>query len=90
VSRFAFWSSLYSLGTNHTENVFSIIACSFIAEVTARPQSCSQVTTVVLSPVYTVVTWQWVWCQNFSVIPRWGTLAIKVNFYGAEFDSLQV
>jgi hypothetical protein len=53
------WSSLYSPGTDRIENVSSIIAGSHIAGETTCPQSCSLATTVLLSPVYTAVTWQW-------------------------------
>jgi hypothetical protein len=44
-------------GTDSTENVFSIIACSTVRE-TACPQSCSLTTAVVQPPVYTAVTSQ--------------------------------
>jgi hypothetical protein len=43
---------------NLTENVSSIIACSFVAREIVCPQSCSLATAVVLSPVYVAVTWQ--------------------------------
>jgi hypothetical protein len=52
--------SLYSPGTDRTENVSSIIACPVVGGETTCPQSCSLGTVVVLSPVYTAVTWQWV------------------------------
>jgi hypothetical protein len=45
------WSSLYSLSTDHIENVFSITACSLIAREATCPQSCSLAMAVVLSPV---------------------------------------
>jgi hypothetical protein len=45
-----YWSSLYS---PDTERVF--LRCRETC-----PQSCSLATAVVLSPVYTAVTWQWV------------------------------
>jgi hypothetical protein len=57
--------SLCSPGTDRTENISSIIACSLVAGETACPQNCSLATAVVLSPVYTAVTWQWDragWC----------------------------
>jgi hypothetical protein len=50
-------SSLYSPITDRTENVSSIIARSLVAGETC-PQSCSLATAVVLSPVYTAVTWK--------------------------------
>jgi hypothetical protein len=53
-------SGLYCPGTDRIENVSSIIACSLAAGKTTCPQSCSIVTAVVLSPVYTAVTWHWV------------------------------
>jgi hypothetical protein len=53
-------SSLYRLGTGHTENIFSFIA-SFLVAVETCPQSCSLATVVVLLLVYTAVTWQWVY-----------------------------
>jgi hypothetical protein len=54
MSRNSSWSLLYSPGTDHTEHVSSIIACSFVADKTCL-QSCSLATAVVLSPVYTAV-----------------------------------
>jgi hypothetical protein len=50
-----YYSSLQSAGTDHRENVF-FIACYFIAEETC-PQNCSLVMAVLLSPIYTAVTW---------------------------------
>jgi hypothetical protein len=47
--------------TDRTENHSSIIACSLAAIETRCPQSCSLATAVVLSPVYTAVTWQRSW-----------------------------
>jgi hypothetical protein len=68
-SDFFYWSSLYSPGMDHTENVSFIIACSLVAGETC-PQSCSLATALVLSPVYTAVTCQWVYIpQVFSHIP---------------------
>jgi hypothetical protein len=56
------WQSyLYSLGTDGTGNVSSIIACSVVGRETTSPQSCSLATAVVLSLIYTAVTWQWVY-----------------------------
>jgi hypothetical protein len=57
--------SLYSPGTDVAENVFSIIACSLVAVETTCPQSCSLATAVLLSPVYTAVTWQWVYMSGY-------------------------
>jgi hypothetical protein len=58
--------SLYSPGMDLTENVSSIIACTHIAGETTCPQSCSLVTAIVVSPVYTAVTWQWVCIQYYG------------------------
>jgi hypothetical protein len=52
--------TLYSLGMDCTGNVSSITAYSLVAWETC-PQSCSLATAVLLSPVYTAVTWQWVY-----------------------------
>jgi hypothetical protein len=66
-------TSLYSPGTDHTENVSSIIACSLISGETC-PQTCSLATAVVLSPVYAAVTWRWVYmkvCElKYTVLGR--------------------
>jgi hypothetical protein len=58
-------SSLYRPGTDRTENVSSIIACSLVAIETICPQSCSLATAVLLSHVYTTVTWQWVYMSRY-------------------------
>jgi hypothetical protein len=52
--------SLYTPSTDLTENVSGIVACSLFAGETTCPESHSITVTVVLSPVYTAVTWQWV------------------------------
>jgi hypothetical protein len=65
LSRNDSWSSLYNLGTDCTENSASIIACSVVAVETSR-QSRSLPTAVILSPVYTAVTWQWVYMPQYS------------------------
>jgi hypothetical protein len=57
---------LYNLGTDRTENVSSIIACSVVAGETTCLQSCSLATAVILSPVYTAVTWQWVYMPQYT------------------------
>jgi hypothetical protein len=56
-------------GTDCTENVFSIIACSHV-DREACPQSCSLATAVVLSPVYAVVTWQLVKTSHYYTRKR--------------------
>jgi hypothetical protein len=53
-----YYSSLYSPDTDRTQNVSSIIMCSFVAGEITGPQSCSLTTAVLLSHVYTAVTWQ--------------------------------
>jgi hypothetical protein len=58
-------SYLYSPGTDRTENIFSIIACSLVAGEKAFPQRCSLATVIVLLPVYTAVTWQWVYLSHY-------------------------
>jgi hypothetical protein len=40
-----------------TEHISFIIACSLVAGQTTCPQSCSLATILVLSPIYTAVTW---------------------------------
>jgi hypothetical protein len=52
-------------GTDRTENVSSIIACSLVAGETTCPQSCSIAMAIVLSPVYTAVTWQRVFMSQY-------------------------
>jgi hypothetical protein len=54
------WFSVYSLGTDRTENSFSIIACSLVSGETCL-QSCFLATAVVLSPV----TCQWVYISQY-------------------------
>jgi hypothetical protein len=49
--KYSYWSLIHSPGKDRTENVSSIIACSLVAGETARSQSCSLVTAVILSPV---------------------------------------
>jgi hypothetical protein len=58
--------SIYNLGTDRTENVSSIIACSIVAGATTCLQSCSLATAVILSPVYTAVTWQWIYMPQYT------------------------
>jgi hypothetical protein len=50
--------------TNGTENVSSSIACSLVAAKNC-PLSCFLAKAVVLSPVYTAVTWQWVCMSQY-------------------------
>jgi hypothetical protein len=66
--RISHLTSLYSPGTDHTENVSSIIACSLVAGETKCPQSCSLATASVLSPVYTVVAWQQVYVSQYECV----------------------
>jgi hypothetical protein len=49
---------------DRTENVSSVIASSPVAGETC-PSSCSLAVAVVLSPVYTAVTWQWVYMSQY-------------------------
>jgi hypothetical protein len=58
-------SSLCNPGTDRTENVSSIIACSLVAGEATCPQSCSLATAVILSSIYTAVTWQWVYMSLY-------------------------
>jgi hypothetical protein len=60
---------IHGAGTDHTGNVSSIVACSLVAGETACPESHSLTVTVVLSPVYTAVTWQWL-CMSQDVASR--------------------
>jgi hypothetical protein len=57
---------------DRTENVSSIIAC-FLVRETLCPKSCSLATSVVLSPVYTAVTWQWMYVSQYNgiVVALW-------------------
>jgi hypothetical protein len=50
-----------------THNISCIIARSLISGERACPQSCSLATAVVLSPVYTAVTWQRVYMSQYIV-----------------------
>jgi hypothetical protein len=59
---------VYSPGTDHTANISTIIACSFVAGETMCPPSCSLATAVVISPVYTAVTWQWVYMSQYIIV----------------------
>jgi hypothetical protein len=65
LSRNGSLSLLHSLSTDRTENVSSIIVCSIVAGETRCPQSCSLAAAVVLLPVYTAVTWQWVYMLQY-------------------------
>jgi hypothetical protein len=56
---------LYSPDTDRLENIYSIIVCSLVAGETTYPQNCSLATAVVLSPVYTAVTWQWLCMSQY-------------------------
>jgi hypothetical protein len=51
--------SHHRFSTDRTENDYSIIVCSLTAGDTTCPQICSLAMAIVLSPVYTAVTWQW-------------------------------
>jgi hypothetical protein len=48
-----------------TENISPIIVPSLVAGETTYPQNCSLSTAVVLSPIYTAVTWQWVYMSQY-------------------------
>jgi hypothetical protein len=56
----------YSPGSDCTENVPSIIACSPVAGKTTCPQSYNPARVVILSPVYITVAWQWVCMSQYS------------------------
>jgi hypothetical protein len=58
-------TNIHGPGTDCTENVSFIISFSLAAGETACPQSCYLVTAVVLSPVYTIVTWKWVYMSQY-------------------------
>jgi hypothetical protein len=66
-----------SHGTHgRTEIISYIIACLLVTRETTCPQSCFLATAVVLSPVYTAVTWQWVYMSQYFFpccvcIPAW-------------------
>jgi hypothetical protein len=59
-------TSTHRPGTDRTVNISYIIACSLNAREAMYPQSCSLAVAVVLSHVYTAVTWQWV-CLHVTV-----------------------
>jgi hypothetical protein len=65
------------------ENVSSIIACSLVDGETC-PQSCSLATAVVLSPVYTAVTWQWVF---MSISDYYGFQGLELNPRSFEYEA---
>jgi hypothetical protein len=45
-----------------------LLLFSLVAGEKTCPQSCCLATTVVLSPVYTAVTWQWVYISQYILI----------------------
>jgi hypothetical protein len=49
---------------DRTENISFIFQCSLVAGEMTCPQSCSLATAVLLSPVYTAVTCQWVYISH--------------------------
>jgi hypothetical protein len=59
------WSSLYSPGTDHTENISSTILCSLVAGETTCTQNYFLALAVVQSPAFTAVTWQWVYMSQY-------------------------
>jgi hypothetical protein len=59
------YSSLYRPRTGSTENVSSNIERTLVAKGKTCPQSCSLTTDILLSPVYTAVTWQCVYKSQF-------------------------
>jgi hypothetical protein len=59
-----------SPGTDRKENIASIIACFLVAGKMVCLQSCSLATAVVLSPVYTAVTWPRLRMPQYD-IPRY-------------------
>jgi hypothetical protein len=50
--------------TRTAEKTSSIISCHLVAGETS-PQSCFPATAVLLPPVYTAVTWQWVYMSQY-------------------------
>jgi hypothetical protein len=50
------------------QKIFSSIACSLVGGEAACTQSCSLATAVVLSPVYTVFTWQRFYMPQYQII----------------------
>jgi hypothetical protein len=60
-------SSVCSLDKDRTENVCFNFARSLVDGKT-YPQSCFLATAVVLSPVYTAVTWQWVYMSQYLTL----------------------
>jgi hypothetical protein len=69
--------------------------CSLIAGETC-PKGCSLAMAVVLSPVYTAVTWQWVHMHNtyiyiywYNVTGSWSLLATNCTRYSTE-DAVRI
>jgi hypothetical protein len=63
---FSEWTtrSFYVTPARTPQKTSFIIECSVVAGETTCPQSCSLATAVVLSPVYTAVTCQWVYTSQ--------------------------
>jgi hypothetical protein len=58
-------SALHSPGTGRWDNLYSIISCPPVSGETC-PQSSSPPKAVALWPVYTAVTWQWIYMSQQS------------------------
>jgi hypothetical protein len=83
VSHYGILFSLYSPDTDCTKNISSIIACSLAARETTCSQSCFPATAVMLSPVYTAVTWQCFYVSHYLLqrhICR--TRGVESKFFG--------
>jgi hypothetical protein len=66
------------------KNFSSIIACSHVSGETTCPQGSFIATAFVLCPVYTAVTWQWVYmthCSLFSLLVPSSLQAFRHFFY---------
>jgi hypothetical protein len=72
-------ASLYSPGTDRTENVSTIIACSLVAGETRCLQSCSLATAVVLSPTYTATARQWIYKSQYipHALTHWNCVSAR-------------
>jgi hypothetical protein len=54
--------------TAHETHVSFIIACSHVSGERTCPHNCSLATALVLLPVYTAFTWQWVYMSQYKVV----------------------
>jgi hypothetical protein len=58
----------FQLTTAQKIYIYSIIACSLVAEETICPQICSLATALVMLPIYAAVTWQLVYMSQYRTV----------------------